>query len=276
MLISRLRWRVASALITAGTAAAAVLTLAVPAGAQTGGVWISPEQAGYTATGAQFKTIRAHVYLRSPVQYAGMVASYGHSAQLWSSGMVVTVGVTASTSGRSYTPYATIYNRTTHQVIAPNPNAKRCTARDECIPGVGDPFPVALDLSLRIYYDPAAGNVSMAAEVPIPGSGGYSDDVLFSYTVAQQSFTQARVGTEFGTSPWDAAYRYIPPATPVKVARYTRVDLTSYSGHTATLLSWWVHHKLLDNTRQQLVAVPRDLYNGGESFQTWFMPKSAQ
>jgi len=43
--------RAASALITAGTAAAAVVALAMPAGARTGTAQISPEQAGYPATG---------------------------------------------------------------------------------------------------------------------------------------------------------------------------------------------------------------------------------
>jgi hypothetical protein len=58
------------------------------------------------------------------------------------------------------------------------------------------------------------------------------------------------------------------------------VALTSYSGHTATLWSWWVHHHLLANTGQQSghdwVAVPTDLTSGGASFQTWFVPQSAQ
>ena len=51
MSISSIRWRAASALITLGAAAAAGLALAVPAGASTGTAQISPEQAGYTATG---------------------------------------------------------------------------------------------------------------------------------------------------------------------------------------------------------------------------------
>jgi len=70
MSISSLRWRAPSALIAAGAAAAAVLALTVPAGAVTGTAEISPEQAGYTATGAQFSYVAASVYLRNPAQYA--------------------------------------------------------------------------------------------------------------------------------------------------------------------------------------------------------------
>ena len=74
------------------------------AGASTGTAEISPEQAGYTATGAQFKYVDGLVYLRNPGQYASEVASFGDSVQLWSAGLVVTLGVTASTSGSGLHP----------------------------------------------------------------------------------------------------------------------------------------------------------------------------
>jgi hypothetical protein len=66
----------------------------------------------------------------------------------------------------------------------------------------------------------------------------------------------------------------------VRIATYNHVDLTSYSGHEATLWSWWVHHKLLASTGQQSgrdwAAVPTGLSNGGASFPTWLVPQSAQ
>lgn len=86
MSVSSTRRPAASALIAAGTAAAAVLGLALPAGASTGTAEISAEQAGYTATGAQFQAITTAVFLRQPGQYADQVAGFGHSVQLWSSG----------------------------------------------------------------------------------------------------------------------------------------------------------------------------------------------
>jgi hypothetical protein len=277
MSVSNMRWGVASALITAGAAAAAVLALAVPAGASTGTAEISPEQAGYTATGAQFKTIYAAIFLRQPGQYAGQVASYAHSVQLWSSGLVVTLGATASTSGDSYTTYATIYDRSTHQVIASNPNAETCDIHDICNPG-----PATLDprsaLFLSIRYFPANGGVDLVAD----SNDANHDFPTFesTYMAGTQSFTQARVGTEFGGTPWDESYSHTPPAQYTKAAAYTNVALTTYSGHASTLWSWWVHHKLLANTGQQSgadwVAVPTDLTNGGANFQTWFVPQSGQ
>jgi hypothetical protein len=268
MSISSMRWRLASALIAAGAAAAAVLGLAVPAGAATGTAEISPEQAGYTATGAQFKTITAAVFLRRPAQYAGLVAGFGHSVQLWSSGLVVSLGAQASDAG--YIAKATVYDRGTHQVIA-SPAGQFCYGGN-CGPDPA-PWPFGHTLTLRISYSPADGQLTMTED---EGAASFTA----SYTAAGQSFTQARVGTEFGSSPWDGSYSYAPPAQYTKIAAYSNVGLVTYSGHTSTLWSWWVHHKLLANTGQQSgsdwVAIPTGLTNGGANFQAWLAPQNQQ
>ena len=155
------------AFITAGAAAVAVLALAVPAGASTGAQQTSPQQVGYTTTGAQFKQVYGTVYLRNPARYAGMVARYGHSAQLWSSDIVVTVDFTASTSGKTYTPSATIYDRGTHQVIAFNTNATHHRYSEGTLPGVDPPVRFGDHLNLGITYSPATGHLDMWAENPL-------------------------------------------------------------------------------------------------------------
>jgi hypothetical protein len=275
MFTSILRRRVSAAL-AAGAAAVAVVGLAAPAGASTGALQTSPEQAGYTANHALFKHVEGTVYLRSPAQYAGMVARYGHSAQLWSSGMVVTVGFTASTSRKSYTPSVTIYDRSTHQVIASDPNAQHLIFSEGWSPGVGPSVVFDNQLRLTISYSPATGQLNMEATNPLYGSYGTAFDIVWSYQLPGQSFSKARIGTEFGGSPWDTSYSYTPPAKPVKAAAYTGVHLTSYSGHRDDLSSWWMHHKLLALHGRSLVAFPNDLTNSGGNFQTWFAPKSAQ
>ena len=56
------------------------------------------------------------------------------------------------------------------------------------------------------------------------------------------------------------------------MATYNSLSLTSYSGHTASLWSWWVHHKLFAvKPGSDWVAAPTNLYNGGMSFRTWSM-----
>ncbi len=273
MSIRSLRWRVASALITVGTAAAAVLALAVPAGAVTGTRWTSPEMAGYVATGAQFRDISAGFYLRNPAQYRGMVARFGHGVQLRSPDLVVSVGLSASTSGTSYTFHATIYDRSTHRVIASNPNPKHYFGLPDTIhPGLGPPLPYRKYGVLKVRYDPATGGLDMRASYITVGDEDFT--VYCSYTVGPQSFTQARVGTEVGRSPWDASYSYTPPATPVRVATYG-VLLGTYNGHSSGLRSWWVHHKLIAQpSGRDVIADPGDLYNyhGSQSFKTWLVP----
>jgi hypothetical protein len=277
MSISSLRRRAVPALTAFGVAATAVLALATPAGASTGTTEISPEQAGYTATGAQFRSVTADVYLRNPAQYAGEVANIGHSVQLWSADSVAVLGVSASTTGSGYTPYVTIYNRSTHAVIASDPNAIWCIDFDQCGSTIGS-WALGETLYMSFSYNQAGGYLNFNI---YPLNGDETPGFNALYTIGSgESFTQARVGTDFGSTPWDGSYSYHPPAQPVKAAAYSDVALTSYTGHTSTLWSWWVHHKLLANTEQQSgsdwVAVPTDLTDGGASFQTWFVPQSGQ
>jgi hypothetical protein len=262
MSISKLRWRVASALIAAGAAAVAALALAVPAGAATSMTEISPEQVGYTATGAQFRNVTASVFLRNPAQYASEIGSYGHSIQLWSSDLVLVLGVSSSTSSTAgFAPAATVYNRSTHAVITQTPGTAS--------------FPSGDTVTERLHYDVPTGAVTFTASDPAGRSFTATDTVA-----AGESFGQARIGTEFGADPWTAPSSYTPPANYTKIAVYGSVRLTSYSGHNATLDSWWVNHPLLANTGQQSgsdwVAIPTNLYNGGASFQTFFVPVSGQ
>ena len=277
MAITSSRWRAASAFIAAGAAVAAVLASAVPAGASTGTAEISPEQAGYTATGAQFKFINASVFLRQPGQYSSEVASFGHSVQLWSSGLVITLGVTASTSGGGYTTYAAIYDRSTHRVIASNPDGQTCDRYGFCTPGPATLDP-GLPVAMVISYAPASGHLLM--EEFYSDSEDNETNFVSDYTAAGQSFTQARVGIDFGSTPWDGSYSHTPPAQYTKAAAYTGASLITYSGHQSSLWSWWLHHKLLANTERQSgsdwVAIPADLTNGGANFQTWFVPQSSQ
>jgi hypothetical protein len=265
--------RLLAAAVMSAAVAAVVLAGSGVAGASTGTAEISPEQAGYTATGAQFKYVDTVLYLRNPGQYAGQVASFGDSVQLWSASLVVTLGVTASTSGSGYTQYATIYDRSTHTVIASNPNAEFCdTNQNECNLSP-QPFGAGTQLALSISYSPADGSLEMI-------EAGDEFSFVSSYTVTGQSFTQARIGTDFGNSPWDGSYSHRPPANQVKVAAYSNVQLITYSGHTSSLWSWWVHHPLLANTGQQSgsdwVAVPTSLSSFGSSFSTYLVPQSGQ
>jgi hypothetical protein len=275
MSISTARRRAGSALIPAGAAVAAVLALAVPVGASTGTREISPEQAGYTATGGQFRRVDVTVYLRAPAQYASEVGEYSHSVQLWSSDRVAVLGLSASTSGSGYTPYAKIYDASTHQLLATDPEAEWCAPA--CGVTVGS-FPAGDTVTLSLRYYPVTGGVNLTAWDITPGAdNGWHLRSLYPVGLGE-SFTQARVGAEFGSDPWTAPASYTHPAAPTKIANYTGVMLQTYNGTYSTLASWFVHHKMFMSTGSltAIQAAPDDLSVGGANFQAFFMPQSAQ
>jgi hypothetical protein len=162
-------------------------------------------------------------------------------------------------------------------MIASNPSASWCVAPGNCSSTIGA-WSTGDTLSMKVTYSPSSDTVTFSAS-PSAGDAGtsFSADYPFGST---ESFNQARVGTDFGGTPWDASYSHTPPAQYVKAAVFSNVSLTTYSGHTATMWSWWVHHALLADTEQQSgsdwVSVPSNLYNGGANFQTYLVPQSAQ
>ena len=264
--------RLLAAALVPGAVAAAVLAGPGAAGASTGPRYASTEQAGYAATGAQFKAIRAEVYLRNPAQYAGEVGQYSQSVQLWSSGLVGVFSLSASTSGTSYIPHLKIYDAVTHQLVASDPGAQWCDENGEnCHPATGAGFSVGETVLLVLTYDRQAGTV---------GVFGYNDETgtfLASYAAGTgMSFTQARLGTEFGSDPWTAPSSYTHPRAWTKIAVYTGVELQTYNGKRSTLASWFPHHKIfmaaITGSLIDVQAAPTDLSGGGTSFRNWLAP----
>ena len=198
---------------------------------------------------------------------SGTASSSGNS----SPALVVTMGVTASTTGSAYTPYATIYDRSTHQVIASNPDATYCEP-DACCP------PVAPDFFPWCQLD---------ADDQLPPGGGAGGHVR----VHRRRFVGFQVGIRphrpvvhpgpGGDRVRQLAVGRVLPAHSARQLHEDRRLQQCVTDHLqwpqqTTLWSWWVHHKLLANTGQQSgsdwVAVPGDLSNGGGSFQTFFVP----
>jgi hypothetical protein len=274
MSITGVSWRAASALIAAGVAAAAMLGLAVPAGASTGPRYASAEQVGYAATGAQFALVRATIYLRSPAQYAGAVGRYSHSVQLWSSDLVMVLGASASTSGSTYTPYSKVFDPRSHQLLASNQDAEWCTPTPTCGRTIGS-FPAGDTVTFLLKYYLPDHLIFIAQDITPGANNGmrFWADYTFS---RRESFTQARVGTEFGPDPWTAPSSFTHPAASTKIAAYNNVRLATYSGHYSTLASWFVHHKIfmaaITGSQIDVQAAPTDLTGGGTSFQESLAP----
>jgi hypothetical protein len=267
--------RLLAAAIVPGAVAAAVLAGAGAAGASTGTRYASAEQVGYAATGAQFRLVQASVYLRNPAQYAGAVGQYSQTVQLRSSGLLAVAGVSASTSGSSYTPYAKIYDATTHQLLASDPGAQWCDeANPDCVSTIGS-FPAGDTMQLSVWYDPKRGGLGLSARDDASGSG--VGVFLADYTAgAGESFNQARVGTEFGPDPWTAPSSFTHPAAWTKIAAWNWAELYTYNGKRSTLASWFVHHKIfmvgVTGSLIDVQAAPTDLTNNGAAFQDWLAP----
>jgi len=277
--------KIVTTAVTGIGALATSLVMAGIASASTGTAEISPEEAGYSTAGAQFQTVSASVFLRNPEQYATEVTGYGHSVQLWSSGLVMVLGVSDTTAAGSkaagFSPAVAVFDRSTHALLASSSNAAQipafwCPAGGTCQPATaGGSFAAGATVTERMHYNLSTGMVGFRAS-DVAGN-------LFKATYAAGtgiSFKQARIGTEFGVTPWTAP-AYTPPANWTKIATYNNARLVTYSGHVSTLTSWWVHHQLLANTEAQSVAgdwvaIPTNLFNSGASFQTFFVPTFAE
>jgi hypothetical protein len=87
------------------------------------------------------------------------VAGFSHSVQLWSAGLVVTLAAQASDAG--YLAKATVYDRSTHRVIA-SPADQFCYLGN-CGPDPA-PWPPGSTLRLRISYSPADSQLIMTED----------------------------------------------------------------------------------------------------------------
>lgn len=262
-----------SALAASAAITIAIGALAGVASASTGGRVGSPEQAGYSATGAQLKTVQTKVYLRQPGQYAGEVSSYRLSVQLWSAKWVLSMGVYASTSPASaYRPVAAVYNRTTHALVC-----NTTTAGDLC-PGTPAnwadgslTYPAGDSVYLLATYTKTTGGIRFAVIDPVmtPPSTG------FKYPLGTGiSFSQARVGAELGATPWSTA-TYSPPQAATRLALFPASYLTTYNNVTSGFQSWWRHHKvIMTDSGGATEVAPSDLSRGGTYFGVDLQPQS--
>ncbi|MBO0769931.1 MAG: hypothetical protein J2P35_00575 [Actinobacteria bacterium] len=227
------KWARASILATAaGGSIAGLAVAALPAGASTGPRLYSNSGAGYAVTGAQFRYVAASAYLRNPAQYSAVTDGIGWGVTLTSADYVIDLGVSdTTTSGTTYSPAVDVYKDNTLVPGAPDYDAKWCPAGGQCQPAsAGGSFPVGETVTQDLFYNTATGVVS-ANEYDAAGNL-----FTFAYHVGTgQSFHTADVGAGMG--------KFTAPSSATQFFRFTNIQLTSYSGHRAGLVSWWTRHK---------------------------------
>jgi hypothetical protein len=252
--------------------AAPLLALAAPAGAATGPAESSAGQTGYVATGAQFRDVRGMIFGRNGAGFAATQAGIGGSLSLWAGGgrgTVVLLGISTGTGAahEPWSPGINVYQD--HKLIASQNDAsvhgQTCTA-GVCTPGDSANWPDQQQYRLELFYNRTAGNVEFHATAS--NGDSYSG---FYHVGGGLSFGQARMTTDFGNTPFDSAGYLAAPSAAKPYLTWSRVGLTSYSGHRAGLVSWWVHSPL-DLIDAAGGAMAGSLFNGGTAFHTVLIP----
>jgi hypothetical protein len=262
------------AALAAGLAAPLLaMALAAPASAATGPRMGSAGQTGFVVTGAQIRDVRGQVFGRNGGGFASTQAGIGGSLSLWAGGnrgMVILVGISTGTGSphEPWSPGINVYQN--HKLIASqndaSVNGKTCTAAGTCTPGDSANWTDQQQFRLELFYNRTTGNVEFQAK----NANGDSYSGFYSVGTGK-SFSQARVTADFGNTPFDSAgYTAAPPAAKLYLT-WSRVGLTSYSGHRAGLVSWWTrsHLDLVDAAGG---AVAGSLFNGGTAFRTVLTP----
>lgn len=261
-----------TAALTAGLAAP-LLALAAPAGAAIGPRMGSAGQTGFAVTNAQIRDVRGQVFGRNGGGFASTQAGIGGSLSLWAGGnrgTVILVGVSTGTSSahQPWSPGINVYEN--HHLIASQNDAsvhgRTCTAAGACTAGDSAVWPDQQQFRLELFYNRSGGNVEFRATAA--NGDSYSGFYHVGFGV---SFGQARVTADFGNTPFDSAgYTAAPPAAK-RYLTWTKVGLTSYSGHRAGLNSWWTRHHV-DLVDAAGGAIAGSLFNGGTAFHTLLTP----
>jgi len=231
----------------------AVVAAAGTAAASTGPVFYSPEQAGYAATGARFKVAEVRVKLPYASKFARELGSVGVSVQLWSPATVLDLRVSACTdtschpggtpATRRYSVALRVFSRSTGALI--------CATSNSTCPSVpaswrNARFAPGRTVELSLFYDHSNGVVD--ASVDIPGTNTGADYLNYS-PGAGVNLRQARIGTEFGPSPWSKIL-FRAPASETFLASFwvptnpAEVELAPYRGNGGCFHSWWTSHQV--------------------------------
>jgi len=264
------------ALLLAGTCAAVALA-AGSAAASTGRVYYSPEQAGYAATGAHFKVVEVNVKLPDAGRFAREIGRLRLSVQLWTADTVVDLSVSACTdsSCRPGGSPVTRKYRLAFRVFSRSTGALICSTSNSTCPRVPSSWNRARvapshTARLSLFYDHRTGFLD--AQV--------NDHDYLNYSPGPGIvFNQARIGAEFGATPWSTT-PFRAPAVETRLATFgvpaNEAEIVTYSGHASGLISWWAHHRVKmtsDGTSAKAVeARPHGLSNFGRDFSVYLEP----
>jgi hypothetical protein len=222
------------------------LAAAAPAGAATGPTVASVQQAGFTATGAQFRYVQESFTLPNAAKFASEIGGFGLSVHLWSAHSVVVLGVSNSTTAGNFNAAAAVFNPVTQATVCSTAGSgtRLCAGTPTNWTDGSVSFAPGDFLTESIFYSQGAGTIEFTV---IDQTSGQS--LTYTRNAGKGiSWNQARVGAEFGCTPWASCgtgpVPYNAPSDPVTLASFSGIRLTTYSGHRAGVSSWWTHSKI--------------------------------
>jgi len=226
----------------AAIAAALSLGLATAGAAIAATPQPTKEEAGYSFSGgnAHYRYVAASVYLRDPSQFSASVGALGQSVQLWGGGRVYVLGVSdATTKNTVWSPAVAVFNNATHSLV------------DTGSFGTVS-YPVGHTVRESIFYNTTTGNLSFTVQ-DITSSMAYTSNTVTMNVGTGVNFMQARIGTEFGVTPWSVP-AFTAPAGQQKTARFVNGALTNYRGHRYGLTGYWTNRPLVMTGPGSVVA----------------------
>jgi hypothetical protein len=206
-------------LVLVAVVAAVSLVAGRAAAAGGGSAYNSPAQAGYAATGGNFVYAGAHIVLPDASRFAGELGTVEFGVQLWSGSTVIDIGAMACTDSsckpggkpqvRDYKPVLRVFNRKTGALIC-------SAAADNC------PSPSSSGWSHASFRPGTSLDITLSYPVPHQGfidaqvgSADYSAWPLGDGA----TFSQARIATTFGSTPFAAA-PFRAPARAMRLATF--------------------------------------------------------
>jgi hypothetical protein len=251
--------------VPAVTLAAALL--AAPAGASvkpgtTGSDMYSPMQAGYAATQNTFRFVKADYILPKPTDFQAYLDRVEYTVEFWSSSRDTVLGVYASTSDTSATPWhieAKVYSNKTHALMCATwSTTHKCNGK---ITGSWSAtFKSGDTMELSSMFSHTSGIDRFHANDLTTGNNVYD-----YYKAGTATFGQARIGAEFGCTPWTpcgSTLTYTAPPSALNVIRADDAELSV----TGTLVAFdgpFVHSKVImtsnGGSSGTVLAYPADL-----------------
>jgi hypothetical protein len=243
--------RAAVAAAAAASLATGIALAAAPAGAATGPPIATSNQAGYQVSGAQFRFVSTTFTLPHLAAYPNAVE--GFSVKLRNGSETLVLGI--SDEGPWNAAFAQEYpDGTIGYSDATGPNMAS-----------GD------NVTASIYYARPSGEVFYTTTDNTTGTqftGSFTDKP----NGALESFTSARVTSDFATDEYMPAASFTPPLSREKLVAFKDSRVTTYSGHHGSLTDWYTTSELDMFSGPHTDAIPGNLWGGGENFSVFALP----